>query len=39
MMKYFSSLILLAAVIFTKAQIKLEQKDFNNLMAIGDPFF
>lgn len=35
-MKYFLSLILLAASIFTKAQIKLDQKDFNNLIAIAE---
>nr|WP_288807897.1 hypothetical protein [uncultured Sphingobacterium sp.] len=36
MMKYFLSLILLAATTFTKAQIKLEQKDLNNLIAIAE---
>ena len=35
-MKYSLSLILLAASIFTKAQIKLDQKDFNNLIAIAE---
>ncbi|WP_159732326.1 hypothetical protein [Sphingobacterium sp. 18053] len=35
-MKYFLSFVLLAATTFAKAQIKLNQKDLHNLIAIAE---
>ncbi|TCC90219.1 hypothetical protein EZ428_13135 [Pedobacter frigiditerrae] len=35
-MKYFLTFILLVTATFTKAQIRLEQKDLNNLIAISE---